>query len=648
LGVAALAHGLLLAPVPVEVRLVGALILFVGLPGWLFVQAVFSGRRPGPLERLLLALGAGYGLAMVLALLLYALVRPLNQVHLVVGADLLNGGLLLAVLARGAELRLRLGRPGWSLLSVLAIAAPFRLANLGYSEFQGDEAKVVLRSMAVLQGVPDALIAHRKPPGEVLLNALFAGGLDAVTELTGRLPFALAGLAGVLAIYHLGRTLFGPRAGLIAALLLAVNGYFVAFGRILQYQGVELLLETLALLCLFRFARGSGAERGYAIVGALLMAGAGLVALSAVFLLPVAALALWRRLFGPARAHRWSLALWLWPLALLVPSALVAYGATGAVAGETLGLGTVWSYLGPRLGEDRPYFNFERFLLSVNHYTSGLYLLVVVGLGALLVLADAVGGPVGSSRRSLGRGLALIWLIGPLVTHLLLVRIPWAHWREIFPALALLVGAAAVGLYGRLGNRQLRGASVLAGGLFLALSGHYVYTAWLRPWPEYQLLYPLYRHPLDWANVNAPRGGSILGATRHHGWKTVAELIEQGVLPADYASTDRPEAAWYLKRLRRCNEAASLYIRPPTTARDRRAIEQGETLPGFALHGRVYVDGRPTLALLTREPPWGGPRVYQDAGHGHRFDRELASPWWPVGRLYRPNVNETAECPRAG
>jgi hypothetical protein len=644
----ALADGLLLVPLPLEARLAGALLLFVALPGYLFTQAVFRGPRPCGLERWLLALGCGYVLAILLALALHILVRPLATPHVLLGATALNGGLLLVALARRARLRPRLGRPGWPVLAVLALAAPFRLANLGYSEFQGDEAKVVLRAMALLQGVPDALIAHRKPPGEVLLQATFAGGLGAITELVGRLPFALAGVAAVVAIYQLGTALFGTRAGLVAALLLAINGYFVAFGRILQYESLILFLAILAVLCLVRFAEGSNDRRGYAVVGALLLGGAGLTAFSAVFLLPVAALALWPSVFGPKRATRRELLVWLWPLALLVPSAIVVYGVLPRTSGDALGLDTFEPYLSARLGDRPPYFNLGRFLLSVNHYTSGLYLVVVLGAGVLTLVAGALRLRNPSVRCSPGWKLALLWLAVPLLTHLFLVRVPWAHWREVFPGAVLLAGVAAAGLYARLAYRPARLAALLAGGLFLAASGHYVYVAWIQPWPEYQLTYPQYRHPLDWSNARTPQGGSNLGATLHHGWKAVAALMAQGAFPADYAGAERPEAAWYLKRVRLCPDGASSYIRSPSSAGDRRAIQQGERMEGFFLAGRVYVGDRPKLALHTRKRPAGGPQAFRAEDYGAWFDRELSSPWVPIGPLYRPFATGAPDCPRTG
>lgn len=685
-----LADGLLLAPLGPEARLAGALVLFVLLPGVLLVQAVFPGSRPGPLERWLLALAAGYALGTFLGLALYVAFRPLTAGAVLGGANVLVGGLLLAALrrrrGRGEPLWPRFGRLDRALLVILAASAPIRLWNLGYSEFQGDEALVLLRTQAVLQGIGDAMIAHRKPPGEILLYAPFAAGLGVVTEFTARLPFALAGLAGVVAVYRLGQRMFGPRAGLAAALLLALNGYFVAFGRILQYQSVGLLLDALGVLCLYQFARPGQLRRGYAVLGAFLLAGSALTALSAVFLLPVAAVALWPRIVGRRRLARRELAVWLWPLALLVPGALLLYLIPASQPGM-LDLASAWPYLGPRLGGSRPYFNLERMLLSINHYTSSPYLLVTFGVGGIVVLealfdrarelgqqfgsrragpalAPLLGGLdarnttaaalvagsvallVGTRRRSLAWKLALVWAAGPLFAHLFLVRIPGTHFREIFPGLLLLVGSAAAWLYGRAPSHALRRAAVALGAVFLAASAHYVYVAWIRPWPEYQLQYPAFRHPLDWTRLDVRSAGGTFGAARHHGWKTVAALVAQGALPARYTTNERPaEAAWYMHGSWICDEQAELYILTPRLPQQRAAIEQGETLPGWVLAGRVYVDGRPTLSLLTRQPLPGGPRTYRDEEYTAQFDRDRSSPWTPVGRLYRPGLNSGPECP---
>jgi hypothetical protein len=263
---------------------------------------------------------------------------------------------------------------------------------------------------------------------------------------------------------------------------------------------------------------------------------------------------------------------------------------------------------------------------------------LLVGGGSVLLL--------GSARRSAAWKLALAWMSVPLFTHLFLVFFPGTHYREIMPGLLLLVSREAVGLYDRLAGRAARLIALLAGGILLAASLHYVYTAWIRPWPEYQLTFPLDRHPLDWTRAESRSAGGTFGAARRHGWKVVSELVSAGELPARYTTNERPaEAAWYLKSSWICDEQAELFILAPRFPRDRQLVEQGGTLPGYQLAGRVYVDDHPTLSLLTRQAPPGGPRMYRSEDFGRLFDRELASPWTPVGRLYRPGLNSAPICP---
>ena len=85
----------------------------------------------------------------------------------------------------------------------------------------------------------------------------------------------------------------------------------------------------------------------------------------------------------------------------------------------------------------------------------------------------------------------------------------------------------------------------------------------------------------------------------------------------------------------------------PRNERDYDAIVRGTAPAGFALAGRVFVDGRPMLALFTREPPQGGAHVYRAEQFGAQFDREFASPWAPVGYLYR-SAEHAPECGPGG
>lgn len=691
---------------PLELRWLAAFGLFVLLPGWLLVGLLLVRRAAGALETGLLTLAAGYALAVLLGLAVHALFRPAAPWQLALGGGALAVGLAALAAWRGAGLPLpalpvapRLTgptvlKPAGPALLVLVVAGALRLADLGWSEFQGDEARVALRALAALQGEPGALAAHRKVPGEILLAYLFAGSLGQVVELTARLPFAVAGVGAVLAFYALARALLGPWAALTAGLLLAVNGYFVAFGRILQYDSLAFFLGSAGLLCCWRFARagceasdarlagdgvardGADAAVAWAVLAALLLAGAALVALGAVFFLAPAALLAWPGLARNRRSWR-VLSAWSWPvLPLLLVAALVLAGDEAGGAGST-----VWSYLGPRLGGERPYWNAAAFVRSANHYLSTPYLGVVLA-GGLLALLLALGRalrPAGrrglAARLAVGVALAaaswarpeaalavgallllllvirapgqplatrvgLAWAAGPLFVHLLLVRMPGTHWREAFPGLILLLAALTGPVLVNRRSRPVVAVLLLA---LVAGAGHYAWVTLVQRWPEYQLAYPTARHPLDWTVQDGRGIGGVFGAVHRHGWKALGVLDADGALAGGFATNESPAiAAWYLRRPQGCAGALRYVFRVQRTPQDRNLSGPVPLPSGLVNRGQVLVGGRTRIAVLV--PPGAGTGLpsLDDEAYAERFDRELTSAWRPVGELYRADLGAAA------
>jgi|GEM_PF-1650038 len=176
-----------------------------------------------------------------------------------------------------------------SSIFILLLAAFFRMTNIHYSDYQGDEADILLRAMGLVYGQVDALLTHSKGPGEILLlNAIGAltGRFD---EQTARLPFALAGTMSVGFIILLGRQFFNRWVGLIAGLLVAIDGVFVSYARTAQYQSVVLLLTLAAIYAYYRFQQMGGLSRRWHSLATFLLAGSFLFHFETVLLLPVAA-----------------------------------------------------------------------------------------------------------------------------------------------------------------------------------------------------------------------------------------------------------------------------------------------------------------------------------------------------------------------
>lgn len=68
------------------------------------------------------------------------------------------------------------------------------------------------------------------------------------SDVLGRLVSVAFGMATIVLTYYLGRTMYGPRAGLLAALVIAVMPYQVVVTRQVLLDGAMVTFSTLALL----------------------------------------------------------------------------------------------------------------------------------------------------------------------------------------------------------------------------------------------------------------------------------------------------------------------------------------------------------------------------------------------------------------
>ncbi len=124
---------------------------------------------------------------------------------------------------------------------------------------------MVLLAVDAVIGHEQILLLHRKGPVEVLLQIGPLAVLGQINEWVGRLPFATAGMGVVLGAFVLARRMLrsvvGARgsvvAGLIAATILALDGFLIAYSRMVQYQNVVVLMMLGAIWCGWRFYAGA-------------------------------------------------------------------------------------------------------------------------------------------------------------------------------------------------------------------------------------------------------------------------------------------------------------------------------------------------------------------------------------------------------
>ncbi len=656
-------------PLPMAVRLVAAALLTAFLPGYYLLQAI-GWPVEDRLTQLVLAIGGSFGLTIVGSLGLLYLAGSLSTTLIVLGLVLICLVLMVIGLRRSTPGRLA-ERADLYFFIPVAVAAFFSLTGLGYADYWGDEMNGLLRAISIIGGRAETIFEHTKGPVEILLPAVFgllAGSFD---PFTLRFPFALAYIAGVGGFFLLVRGLFNRYVALLASLILALNGLYLAFGRLVQYQAVVFVMTGLALLLAWRFYRTGAAN---ALGLSLFLVGVGLLAHYDMLLaLPPLAYLIWRRFGwqGPAWRRAWPqlaasalilavvtagfyLPFWLHPHAETTSAYLarrisasglvsnnfdqlymfaVMYNSSYYVAFITLlGLG----YLGvelARLGRARSANRKIRLTLAVALILIlGAALAGQVSLIPLLITLLLLGLLVGFSAASVELKMIYLWVGVSFIGYVFLVDYPRTHLRIIYPgwsvlaALALVEGEAAVRrkLPGST-QRWLTAGAIIALGVLLLLFAGYQYLLFVDVEREYIFTYPQHKNSLYWEDDNFPFGSRRLyGAPHRLGWQMVNQLYRQGGLQGDWDSNDHgANLFWYTLGAPRQPCYPRYYFLTEFEQKD----SEGDPPPnlaemGYGLIGQVWNRDRRQL------------EIYELAPAGS--DRELTI--WAEPSTYRPNL----------
>jgi 4-amino-4-deoxy-L-arabinose transferase-like glycosyltransferase len=147
-----------------------------------------------------------------------------------------------------------------ALVGIVGLAAFFRLWRLGAHGYGHMYYAAGVRSMLtgwrnLLFGAfdPAGFISVDKPPVAFWIQAASAR-LFGFSGWSLMLPEALGGVAAVIVIYYLVRRAWGPGAGLLAALALAITPISVAVDRVNSTDGLLVVVLVFAAWPLLRAA----------------------------------------------------------------------------------------------------------------------------------------------------------------------------------------------------------------------------------------------------------------------------------------------------------------------------------------------------------------------------------------------------------
>lgn len=128
-----------------------------------------------------------------------------------------------------------------------------RFQGLGYSEFQGDETNPLrfmgdyYGSRASISEFYSFLLEQKRGPGQYIINYINVFLFGFHGEFFIRLPFFIFGVLAFFSMYKLALKMFDKQVALFSVLFLALNGLYIAFARITQYQTFMYFVTPLAV-----------------------------------------------------------------------------------------------------------------------------------------------------------------------------------------------------------------------------------------------------------------------------------------------------------------------------------------------------------------------------------------------------------------
>jgi len=697
-------NAMVLLPLSIHVRGIAAYLLFVPVIGYLLTAAVGLHRHSLWPEQALIAFGAGYSITVLVTLALTYLPGGLQPWQTLTAFDAFAIILLLLALRHASDSHTgdtKLTAPSnapWPWLgavTIVVVAGFLRLPGLDYSEFQDDEVSVVWQSAEAIQGRADALFIHDKGPAEILLTTAVYSAVDRLNEAAARFPFAMAGVVGLLALYWLGWRLFSPLAGWSAAMFLAVDGYFVGFARVVQYQSVVLLMIVLVAGIMLKYVRRPASPPAYLYFAALFLA-TGVLAHyeAALAFLPVGAFALLsirRRDSTLRRLRHLGLA------TLLGAAILAAFYAPFSLHPRFAR--TFSEIAGNRIGAGFPYNNLGDFFTRTIIYNSS-YFFIALTLAMVVALT-------GAYRRTLPRwaawtasatlvgGLALtfshpewlavgghdhiwlffalalapqlltrklpateqtvwLWFAAAMLLALFVVQKPRTHVYDFLIPWALLAGNAVEqtwrALEGSIGHDKALAIGLPAAAALILLFGNYVYLLFayngaevLRTWQE--------NRPAGyWTPYAEPRQNAMFGFPFKNGWKVVGALYASGELDGPFARNGkRGIANWYTRGAGDCSRDARYYVFTPWNEPVNKGLLDPQRRPtaeeGYHLIRLVQVNGEPRLEIYERgDAPTSPPIVHNIEDYEALFDAALSSPRFePDGPAALPHIEHALD-----
>jgi hypothetical protein len=470
--------------------------------------------------------------------------------------------------------------------------------------------------------------------------------------------------------------MFGAVAGWSAAMILALDGYFVGFARIVQYQSMVFCLVVLTVLVLYRLVRSPRLLPNYLTLAAIFLAAAmlshyegALAVIPGVYLLFM----LWRRGVSLTRLGQAVV------VPVIIGGLMLALFYVPFVLHPSFA--TTYDYIAEsRIGATFPYNNLEDFFVRTTLYSTTyslalMVLLTVAGLARVywrnlprgvawvailllvggmivtvlrpswiviggtdhtwLVFTLAVGVGWAAPRITLEERMAWLWFGVAMIFMLFFTLLPNTHVYGFIIGWAVVVGMVIEAGYGALARTisapRARLLGTMAATLLILLFANY--AAWYFSIGEAEVLrnWRTQRPRGYWVGYDMPIGRSIFGFPLTNGWKAVGVMIADGVIDAPFEVHGKePVADWYTRGQGYCPRDHVYYLWHDAVEPGDRDFHHGIRKDiekwGYQLFGEVTINGEPRLAIYKMSDERITPQLFVGEAYMARFDAELSGP----------------------
>jgi hypothetical protein len=317
-----------------------------------------------------------------------------------------------------------------------------------------------------------------------------------VADIVGRILAAGFGVATLVVVYHLGKLLYGRRAGIVAMTLLAVMPYHVTVSRQVLLDAPMVFFTTAALYALVRYCSHHGAR--WLVVAGALMGLAILAKETAVVLFGGAYCFFVLSQTVKLRMKRAAMALGI------AGVIAIAFPLTLRLAGATRSGG---NYLAWQL--------FRR----ANHPMDFYLTAVPIVIGPLVLALAILGLLVDRKQLDWREGLLVSWCVVPILFFTLMPIKGFQYLLPLAPPIAVLAARAltSASIWSNLTQRIPRWRTTVQNGALALTALTLIVPAWLSVQPSTDRAFlagtgglPGAREAGNWIGSNIPQGSTIL------------------------------------------------------------------------------------------------------------------------------------------